>query len=87
MYSPLIELTRAAMAAAGPHARLRGLLFIEGEGTALLMNNQPNLIAPFWTNDFTAFVNGLRSDLAEFNPHLPVIMAVQRVADRDRWER
>ena len=28
----------------GGHASLRGLLFIEGEGTALLMNNQPNLI-------------------------------------------
>ena len=86
-YPTMIELTRAAMAAAGPHGRLRGILFIEGEGTALLMNNQPNYIAPFWSRDFTGFVNGLRSDLAEFNPHLPVIMAVQRVADRDRWVR
>jgi len=37
-----------------------------------------------WTTDFIAMVNGLRSDLAQFNPTLPVILAVQRIANRSR---
>ena len=84
LYNNILMNTRAAMAAAGPTARLRGLLFMEGEGSAMAQYNTPVNIASLWTSDFMAMVNGLRTDLAEFNPGLPVVLAVQRVANRSR---
>ena len=77
-------MTKSAMIAAGPQGRLRGMLFIEGEGTAMPMYNTPLPIFPIWGADFIAMVNGLRSDLATWNPHLPVLLGVQRVLGRDR---
>jgi hypothetical protein len=41
-------------------------------------------IAPFWAQDFDYMVSQLRADLAAWNAHLPVVLGVQRVADRDR---
>lgn len=84
LYNNIVMNTQAAMAAAGPTARLRGLLFMEGEGSAMTQYNTPINIASLWQSDFVAMVNGLRTDLAEFNPSLPVILAIQRVANRSR---
>jgi hypothetical protein len=84
LYENIIYNTRRAMLMAGPSARLRGLLFMEGEGSAMTQYNTPINIASLWTSDFEAMVNGLRTDLAEFNPGLPVILAIQRVANRSR---
>ena len=84
LYYNIAYNVRRALSIAGPSARLRGLLFMEGEGSAMTKYNSPVNIASLWTTDFMAMVNGLRTDLAEFNPSLPVILAIQRVANRSR---
>ncbi|KAG1677037.1 hypothetical protein FOA52_001206 [Chlamydomonas sp. UWO 241] len=81
----LTNMTRVAMQAAGAGARLRGMLFIEGEGSAMDLYNSPeNPIAHTWADTFRSMVLQIRSDLAYLNPCLPVVMAVQRIADRNR---
>ncbi|GAX78232.1 hypothetical protein CEUSTIGMA_g5674.t1 [Chlamydomonas eustigma] len=84
LYTNTIKMTEAAMAAAGPNAKLRGILFIEGEGTAMPMYNDPYPIAATWSSNFTTMVQGLRKDLAMYNPNLAVLLGVQRIDNRDR---
>ena len=79
----MINLTRAAMEAAGPQGRLRGVLFTEGEGTAMPIWNNPIPIWPSWASDFTKMVTGMRSALSAYNPNLAVLLGVQRVDGRD----
>ncbi|KAG1664123.1 hypothetical protein FOA52_011946 [Chlamydomonas sp. UWO 241] len=85
LYQYLVVFTQNAMAKAPPGARLRGVLFMEGEGSSMLKyNSGASFLAFQWGGDFQIMVNGLRGALRAYNPSLPVVLATQRVADRDR---
>eukprot|EP00955_Chlamydomonas_euryale_P059483 357392-Chlamydomonas_euryale.AAC.55 len=85
LYHQLVNMTHAAMDAAGPLARLQGMLFMEGEGTAMTQyNREHEPIAETWSQDFTSTLTRLRHDLSMYNPCLPVVLAVQKVGDRER---
>lgn len=46
--------------------------------------NQASFIAGSWATDFTTMVNALRTELSVYNAALPIVLGVQRIADRDR---
>ncbi len=50
----------------------------------MLKYNSPQAIFHTWSADFQAMVTYLRTELVKYNPELPVVLAVQRVAGRDR---
>jgi len=85
LYNYIVGVTKQAMAKAPAGAVLRGLVFMEGEGSALAKNNRLSTYLSFgWDSDFGRMMLGLRADLAALNPLLPVVLAVQRIAGRDR---
>ncbi|KAL6756885.1 SGNH hydrolase-type esterase domain-containing protein [Haematococcus lacustris] len=82
LYGRMINATRAAMAAAGPNARLRGMLWVQGESDALHPAGG-YYIAAAYAQNMRNFMARARQDLAPFHPKLPVIMAMQAVTNRD----
>ncbi|GFR44169.1 hypothetical protein Agub_g5342 [Astrephomene gubernaculifera] len=77
LYNQMIAAVVRAMAAAGPRARLRGMIWVQGEADA---NTPWNAAA--YNSRFSAFLTAVRAKLAPYNPSLPVIMAV--MAERNR---
>ncbi|KXZ54659.1 hypothetical protein GPECTOR_4g725 [Gonium pectorale] len=77
-YNEMISAVGRAMAAAGPHAKLRGMIWVQGESDS---GNGWN--AGQYGSRFGAFLTSVRSDLAQYNRQLPVIMAVMSTRLRD----
>eukprot|EP00955_Chlamydomonas_euryale_P028971 305608-Chlamydomonas_euryale.AAC.4 len=66
-----------ALAAAGPGARVRGLLWVQGESDALSESD-----AKTYRTRLVAFLASLRARLAAYHSALPVVMAVMSTARR-----
>ena len=87
LYTRMITATTNAMTSAiatwgSANVRLRGMLWVQGESDAA--PNAPD-VGPSHTmygSNFQAFLNKARTDLAQFNPNLPCIMAVMSDINR-----
>ncbi|GFH19341.1 SASA domain-containing protein [Haematococcus lacustris] len=77
----MVNGTWAAMRAAGPAARLRGMLWVQGESDAYYP--QDIVAAANYAANLRNFLAAVRKEFASLHPRLPVVVARQAVVNRD----
>ncbi|KAL6757273.1 hypothetical protein V8C86DRAFT_2435596 [Haematococcus lacustris] len=80
-YNAMVNGTWAAMRAAGPAARLRGMLWVQGESDAYYP--QDIVAAANYAANLRNFLAAVRKEFASLHPRLPVVVARQAVVNRD----
>lgn len=73
----MVEAAKRAMATAGPNARLRGMLWVQGETDA----SDPYTPLDY-NREFDKFLVWTRDLLRPYHPNLPVVMAVMSTTNR-----
>lgn len=79
LYNFMVKQTRKAMAAAPKKARLRGMIWVQGESDAMV----DEATAAAYGANFEDFVHQARSDLSGEDGELTVILAVMSVTRRE----
>jgi hypothetical protein len=82
LLAKLISQVHLAMAHAGPHATLRGMVWVQGEGDATIVAGRTH--AAMYGVNMERLVNTVRAELSAYHPQLPVVMAVQSTTGRDK---
>jgi hypothetical protein len=73
----MISTVQTGMAAAGPNAVLRGLIWVQGETDALALAD-----SAWYYPHFQKFVEGMRAQFSQWTANLPIIMAVMSTTNR-----
>mmetsp|Transcript_35497 Transcript_35497/g.78751 ORF Transcript_35497/g.78751 Transcript_35497/m.78751 type:complete len:148 (+) Transcript_35497:1-444(+) len=76
----MIDTIKTGMAAAGHNSRLRGIVWVQGEGDATDGAGFSN--AMNYYNNFKLFVSRTRQELSQYHTQLPIITAVMATKKR-----
>ncbi|KAG1658763.1 hypothetical protein FOA52_001305 [Chlamydomonas sp. UWO 241] len=82
LLATLLNQVHLAMAQAGPHAALRGMVWVQGEGDATIVAGRTH--AAMYGVHMERLIGTVRAELSAYHPQLPFIMAVQSTTGRDR---
>ncbi|PNH04965.1 hypothetical protein TSOC_008823 [Tetrabaena socialis] len=76
-YNEMMTTVARAMAAAGPSARLRGMVWVQGES-----DTGNDWTAGSYRERFSTFLATLRADLSPHHPQLPVVLSIMSARQR-----